>query len=109
MKISLRLWILTGIMLVLMIVMGILGLSGMKASQTALEELYNDPMAHTRSMGKILSSFQNIQSQLALAIQHAPDSKVLDLHNHAVDKHLNFINEDIQAIEKHIETVIMIP
>jgi methyl-accepting chemotaxis protein len=105
MKISLRLWLMTGIMIILIIFMGILGLSGMKAAQTSLEELYNDPLAHTRSMGSILSSFQNIQSQLALAIQHAPGSKVLDLHNHAVDQHLNIINDEIQAIEKVIEVV----
>ena len=104
-KISLRLWILTAVMIMLMVVMGILGLTGMKSSQTSLEELYNDPMTHTRTMGKMLSSFQNIQAQLALAIQHAPDSPVLDLHNHQVDKHLDTINEDIQAIDKLIEKV----
>jgi len=56
-------------------------------------------------MGKILSSLQNIKGQLALAIQHAPKSPVLDLHNHSVDKHLNEINNDIQAIDKQIESV----
>ncbi|MFK5983980.1 MAG: methyl-accepting chemotaxis protein [Pseudomonadota bacterium] len=104
-RISVRLWILTGVMVALMIIMGFLGLTGMSSTQKSLEELYNGPLAHTRNMGVLMSAFQSIESEIALAIQHAPDSKVLDLHNHSIDKHLDVINKDIQSIEKSIATV----
>jgi len=104
-NISLRLWIMSGSLVLLMVVMGWVGIFGMKTSHESIQVLYNDPLAHTRNMGKFLNSLQEIRAQLALALQHAPDSKFLKLHNHDVDQHLNIVNEHIEGIDGIIEEV----
>lgn len=95
----------SGILVFLMCVMGGVGILGMKSAHESVLELYNDPLAHTRSMGRLLNSIQEIRAQLMFALQHAPDSKFLKLHNHDIDVHLNIINEQIEAIDSIIEGV----
>jgi len=104
-KISLRLWIMSGTLVLLMVIMGWVGIFGMKSAHESVLELYNDPLAHTRNMGKFLNGMQEIRAQLALALQHAPDSKFLKLHNHDIDQHLNIVNQQIEGIDAIIQEV----
>jgi len=104
-NISLRLWIMSGTLVFLMVLMGWVGIFGVKNAHESILELYNDPLAHTRSMGRFLNGLQEIRAQLALALQHAPDSKFLKLHNHDIDQHLNIVNEHIENIDALIQGV----
>ena len=94
-----RLMLLTGIAFVLFFVLGAVGLKGMNQLNQALEDVYKEKMVPVKVLDTIYADINGSRAQLLLALQHAPDSEFLALHDHPISQHINTI-KDGQARNK---------
>ncbi|MBZ0156484.1 MAG: methyl-accepting chemotaxis protein [Alphaproteobacteria bacterium] len=102
MKIGVRLYLLAGIMAALLIIIGILGLRGMKQTDSGLETVYNDRLVPTGQLAEINElMLENIQ-QLLLAQFHDPKLEVSKVHeaDHPITMHLDKVEANIGRISK---------
>ena len=92
-KISLkaRLILLTVIAVLLFVVVAAVGLVGIGSLNKALEDVYKENMVPANVLDNIFADINNTRTQLLLALQHAPDSPFLDLHDHPVNQHLDLV------------------
>ncbi|MES9925363.1 MAG: methyl-accepting chemotaxis protein [Candidatus Thiodiazotropha endolucinida] len=99
--IKLRLYIMVGLVLCVALFVGLLGLNGMRNAAHAIDELYNQDMAHIRALGIILEAAEDSRSQVLLSLQHDPNSSFSSMHDHPVSVHLEQIDHNIKEIDKH--------
>lgn len=94
-KISLkaRLILLTVIAILLFVLVAAVGLLGIKALNQSLEDVYKENMVPVKLLDNVFSDINGTRTQLLLALQHAPDSPFLDLHDHPVGFHLDEIKK----------------
>ena len=92
-KISLkaRLILLTVIAVLLFVVVAAVGLVGIGSLNKALEDVYKENMVPANVLDNVFADINNTRTQLLLALQHAPDSPFLDLHDHPVNQHLDLV------------------
>ncbi len=92
-KISLkaRLILLTVIAVLLFVVVAAVGLVGIGSLNKALEDVYKENMVPANVLDNVFADINNTRTQLLLALQHAPDSPFLDLHDHLVNQHLDLV------------------
>ena len=92
-KISLkaRLILLTVIAILLFVSVAAVGLVGISTLNKALEDVYKENMVPTKVLDNVFADINNTRTQLLLALQHAPDSPFLALHDHPVSFHLDSI------------------
>lgn len=92
-KISLkaRLILLTVIAVLLFILVAVVGLVGISNLNKALEDVYKEHMVPANLLDSIFADINNNRTQLLLALQHAPDSAFLDMHDHSVNQHIESI------------------
>ncbi len=92
-KISLkaRLILLTVIAVLLLVVVAAVGLRGISLLNKALGDVYQENMVPVRLLDDVFADINGTRTQLLLALQHAPDSPFLDLHDHPVSLHLDTI------------------
>lgn len=92
-KISLKarlIW-LTVIAVLLFILVAVVGLVGISNLNKALEDVYKEHMVPANLLDSIFADINNNRTQLLLALQHAPDSAFLDMHDHPVNQHIESI------------------
>ncbi|MEW8093816.1 MAG: methyl-accepting chemotaxis protein [Candidatus Thiodiazotropha endolucinida] len=99
--IKLRLYIMVGLVLCVALFVGLLGLNGMRNAAHAIDELYNQDMAHVRALGVILEAAEDSRSQVLLSLQHDPDSSFSSMHDHPVTMHIEQIDHNVEEIDKH--------
>lgn len=94
-KISLkaRLILLTAIAVVLIVIVAAVGLMGIRTLNKTLEDVYKENMVPVKLLDNVFADINASRTQLLLALQHAPDSSFLDLHDHPVSLHLETIRE----------------
>lgn len=92
-KISLkaRLMLLTVIAILLFLLVAAVGLVGIGTLNKALEDVYKENMVPAKVLDNIFADINGTRTQLLLALQHAPDSPFLALHDHPVSFHLDAI------------------
>lgn len=86
-----RLIVLTSIAFLLFILVGAVGLMGMNSLNQALEDVYQEKMVPVKVLDTIYADINGSRAELLLALQHAPDSSFLDLHDHPVSRHIDTI------------------
>lgn len=86
-----RLIVLTSIAFLLFILVGAVGLMGMNSLNQALEDVYQEKMVPVKVLDTIYADINGSRAELLLALQHAPDSSFLDLHDHPVSRHIETI------------------
>jgi len=86
-----RLILLTLIACILFVLVGAAGLLGISAQNQALEDVYQNNMVPVKLLDNIFVNIQSTRTELLLALQHAPDSPFLDLHDHPVSLHTDNI------------------
>ena len=78
---------------------GILGLAGMKHSNSEIETLYRKNMINVMRISQITGLMRDNRIQLLLALQHNPNNpEIVKLHDHHIDKHLQSVNDNIKEI-----------
>jgi methyl-accepting chemotaxis protein len=98
--IKLRLYILVGLMLFVALLVGLMGINGMRNADHAIDELYHQDMAHIHALGVILEAAEDSRSQILLALQHDPESAFSAMHNHPVSMHIQRIERNIESIDE---------
>ena len=99
--INTRLALIMGFMSVMMLAGGAIGLAGMVMANKALESTYKDRLEPTRMVGRIMLLMNENRAQVALALQHSPDSPFLKMHDHPLTMHTDNIvknRDEITAI-----------
>jgi len=85
---------------VLMIVIGLMGLTGMRHADESLNSVYNDRLVPTGQISQILEMMQDNRTQLLLSLQHDPASAFARMHDHPIDMHLNVAEANIEKITR---------
>jgi methyl-accepting chemotaxis protein len=98
--IKLRLSILVAVLLLVGALVGLLGLSGMRNADHAIDSLYHKDMAHMHGLAVILDRAEDSRSQILLALQHDPDSPFAAMHDHPISMHIQKIDENIKTIDE---------
>lgn len=87
----------------MMIAGGILGISGLHLSSTAMRALYHEEMEPIQAIGRINFLMADNRAQVALAMHHAPDASGSGTLDHSVTQHLAMLiknRDEIDAIWK---------
>ncbi|MCU7927813.1 MAG: methyl-accepting chemotaxis protein [Candidatus Thiodiazotropha sp. (ex Dulcina madagascariensis)] len=103
-----RLTILVGISILVSIIIGLLGLTGMRSAEQAIDEMFNGGMQHTHALGVILEHNAASRTQILLSLQHDPASEFSGMHDHPLSHHLNAINENLEIVDEHWNEVTAI-
>jgi methyl-accepting chemotaxis protein len=98
--IKMRLSLLTGLLIIVILLVGLLGLNGMRDADHAINELYHTNMAHMHSLATIQEKAEVSRSQILLSLQHDPVSPFAAMHDHAVGMHLDTVKKNISLIDK---------
>ncbi|HKM37785.1 MAG TPA: methyl-accepting chemotaxis protein [Thiopseudomonas sp.] len=88
-----RLTLLTGIAFLLFVLIGAVGLMGMNTLNQSLRDVYQEKMVPVKVLDTIYADINGSRAELLLALQHAPDSSFLALHDHPVNQHINAIKQ----------------
>ena len=92
------------------VVIGGLGLSGMKGCNTQLEGLYKERLAKVVLISDIMSLMRDNRIQLLLSLQHDPGNpEVLRLHSHQLAMHTENITNNAAKISAIWEEFIKLP
>jgi len=100
-SIKVRLALIMGFMSMLMLGGGAIGLVGIVMTNKALESNYKDRLEPTKLVGRIMLLMNENRAQVALALQHSPDSPFARMHDHPVTLHTDNIvknRDEITAI-----------
>ncbi|MCB1761293.1 MAG: methyl-accepting chemotaxis protein [Gammaproteobacteria bacterium] len=98
-KISTRVFILAGSGMVMLLTAGLFGLHGLSQTDDAMLDLYQNAMAHTVRAGKIVGLLNRSNAQLLLTLQHDPKGAFADMHDHAVQKHLDAVDGALAEVD----------
>lgn len=92
------LWIL--LVAVMMIVGGVLGITGLNLSNSAIQSLYYQEMAPVQAIGRINFLMADNRAQLALALQHDPARESATRHDHPTEVHLTTLVRNKEEIDR---------
>ncbi|MFA7239463.1 MAG: methyl-accepting chemotaxis protein [Sulfuricellaceae bacterium] len=100
-SIKTRLAMIMGFMALLMLGLGGIGLGGIVMTNQALEATYKDRLEPTKMIGRIMLLMNENRAQIILALQHNPENRFSDMHDHALTLHFDAIaknRDEITAI-----------
>jgi methyl-accepting chemotaxis protein len=88
-------------MLVVALLVGLMGINGMRNADHAIDELYHKNMTHIHVLGVILEATEVSRSQMLLSLQHDPSSAFAAMHDHPMSMHLKEIDEQLDMIDEN--------
>ena len=94
------LWALYGLFVAMLLGGAGLGLSAMNHDNESLRTMYEERMLASRYLSQINRLILDNNRQVLLALQHAPDSRYLPLHDHPIGLHLEAVNKNIQQVSE---------
>ncbi len=100
--IAARMWALYAVVAVMLVVGAAIGLSAMSSDTAELEHMYKARWGQSRFLSQINSMILDNSRQVALAVQHAPDSKFARQHDHTLAAHTDAIEKNIEQIGETI-------
>ncbi|MFA5627794.1 MAG: methyl-accepting chemotaxis protein [Thiohalomonadaceae bacterium] len=87
-SIKFRLIIQIALAMLFMLIIGLLGMNGMRNTSTSLVSVYQDRLEPTGTISQIAHLLQENRTELMLSLQHDPHSQFADLHDHPMERHL---------------------
>lgn len=97
-KNGIPLWIL--FVTLMMIAGGILGITGLSLSNSAIESLYHEEMKPVQAIGRIHLLMGDNRAQLALALHHNPAARTSAAPDHPLDLHLQTLGRNKDEIDR---------
>jgi aerotaxis receptor len=97
-KNGIPLWIL--FVTLMMIAGGILGISGLNLSNSAIESLYHEEMKPVQTIGRIHLLMGDNRAQVALALHHNPSAHTGAGPDHPLDFHLQTLGKNKDEIDR---------
>lgn len=95
-----KLYLVIGFMALLLLTIGVMGLKGMRDSNTALGSVYQDRLKPTQQLAEIQYLMQQNIIQLDLGGMHDPRLPEHVLHDHPIQLHTNVVRENIKRISQ---------
>lgn len=95
-----KIFIVISFMDLLLLIIGMMGLGGMKNSNTALSQVYEDRLKPTLQLSEIQYLMQQNIIHLNLSSMHDPRLAEHTLHNHPISLHTDLIAENINKISR---------
>jgi methyl-accepting chemotaxis protein len=89
-----------GLLLSVALIVGLMGLNGMRNADHAIDELYHKDMAHMHALATILDESESVRSQILLSLQHDPQSPFATMHDHQMAIHIESIEHSVKTIDK---------
>jgi len=84
---------------VLLVLLATLGLFGLSASNDDLRDAHHEQLKPSMAIAQMIQVMGDNRSQIMLALQHAPDSPFLKLHDHPVTLHIEATLKNREVIE----------
>jgi aerotaxis receptor len=88
------------LMAVLIAVISAIGIFSLSKCNDTLKEAYEEHMAPTIAIAKMIERLGDNRSQIMLALQHSPDNKYSSMHDHPVTMHIEATLANRQIIEE---------
>jgi len=101
MSVKARLFLLSGIMLVILAVQAGLGAYNLGVMHAGTVSMYQERTVPAVHLGHVRTAMENARAQVMLALQHAPENKYSNQHDHPVGVHLDALGKGIRAAEQH--------
>ncbi|MGM0615641.1 MAG: methyl-accepting chemotaxis protein [Pseudomonadota bacterium] len=101
-----RLITVISVMLILMLVVGAMGFSGMVSSNRAVDTLYQDNLRNTQRIAALNEYAKDMIMELSLSGQHNPLLPVSSLHDHPVQLHMDNIVQNLSNIDATWEALM---
>ncbi|OGT97640.1 MAG: chemotaxis protein [Geobacteraceae bacterium GWC2_48_7] len=95
-----KLFCMTALMMLLMVVVGIIGLAGFRQSNHELENVFQVNMKNSTILSKIDGLMRANRIQMLLALQHDPTNDFSSLHDHPTSAHIDLTKKYNLEIEK---------
>lgn len=99
-SIKMKLFAMTAIMMFLMILIGIIGLTGFRQSNQGLEKVFQVNLKNAATLSKIDGLMRATRIQLLLSLQHDPTNNFSSLHDHPTSDHIDLIRKNSSDMEK---------
>ena len=97
-SIKARLMLLVGLSTLVMLVISLMALHTMHASETSLKTVYENRFLPTSQLGQIIELMGINRSLLTFGLQHDPDSKTHTWHKHDVSLHNEKVENNITEV-----------
>ena len=98
--IGLRLGLLLGVVTALMIAIAAIGIWTMQTMFHQHEDTYRENIVPTGQLAVVANSYSEIRGQILLALQHAPDSPFLAMHDHSITVHIDAIEARLKSSDE---------
>jgi methyl-accepting chemotaxis protein len=100
MTIKSKLFLLSSISIIVMLVLGAYGIHNENAAQERADKNYNLRVVPALLAGDFINQINQVVIQLELASQHDPKSATSALHvDHSIDRHFDLISKDIETLK----------
>ena len=99
-KISTRVYILAATGILLLLLSGSFGLRSLSETNDGLQDLFENGMAHSVRVAKVIGLLNEVHTEMLLALQHAPDGHFAAMHDHPVQAHLDEAEAGMQEITR---------
>ena len=96
-----RLSVLVVMFSVLLALLGFMGLKSSSDTLDGLKTVYEDRTMALMQITPVVRSVREVQLQVVLAMQHAPTSAFLSLHDYPIEQHFNAISEGLRLIDEN--------
>ncbi|MBI5110121.1 MAG: Tar ligand binding domain-containing protein, partial [Rhodocyclales bacterium] len=98
--IGVRFSLLLAMVIVLMAAIAAIGLWNLRNMTIHSETTYRENIVPAGQLAAVANSYAEIRSQILLALQHAPDSPFLAMHDHPVTLHLDVIEARLTSSDE---------
>ncbi len=99
-RIAPRLTLLLLAVIALMVAIAVIGLGNLGALVGQNEKTFQENTLPKGELASLSNHYAEIRTQVLLALQHAPDSPYLEMHDHPVGMHTNAIDQRVQESEQ---------
>jgi len=98
-----RIWLAMVGLVLLMLTIGLVGLSNLKSTAEQLNAMYHENLVPANLVNRMMFLLSDNRSQLMLGLQHDPGSQFAKLHDHPLDLHIDATLNNRQEINALLE------
>ena len=103
MTVKARLWASQLMLVSLICILGVLGLTGLKQSNSAIDDIYENNLQPSNAINRVMFLLADNRSQVMLALQHDETNPNSKLHDHPLDLHIDNTLKNREEINRLIE------
>ncbi len=105
-RIATKLWLAFGVMLAAMLFDASQGYFALKQADEAFADVAKRRLNLAVNIHKIGEHASNVRGQITFALQHDPNGRISLLHDHPTSKHLELIDNNLDAMQKEMDEFV---